>query len=705
MNTFLKGYLGEDISIQERLFYIATFTSSISCLLFVFCALLAHIDLIVVGAFGAVTIVSTILFFAQKKKQRTNLNIFIFLVFLNILVFPTLLVISPKNTVEFPIYFLTGITFGLILLEGYKRYVYFAAQLIVDFAACYYAFIYRVQFKEYYLPLTTMDFVRIEGAVLISGILCGIMLNYRNKLILQALLLEKEAGDTAEKVSYAKDMFLVNVSHEIRTPLNAIIGTTEMVLDSNAGNHVKEMAFNISNSSHALLSITTDLLDFSRMNIDQLKVNEGKFDIALMFSDIINLMSIRLLDSNVDFFVRINPELPKMLVGDSGKIRQIVINMLSNAIKYTKEGHMLLAVDFDYDAVDKVKLKIKVEDTGIGIKEDAIDKIFIPYNRSGDETDRLIEGNGLGLALCKRLADLMHGKIYVESTYGFGSTFFFDVPLMLETPYVGGVCGGLKEDNQKLVFYINNNQERIETKSIFEEMNIDNTEAVSLEDFCLLCRDDSYSFYLIDSSSFDRVRDELKEAQIDWSKFVVISGCNYSYSGEPFEYVLTKPVSCLNVADLINQTQGYATYKQINKKTFTIPDCTILIVDDNLVNLEVAASMMSKYDAKIITAASGKECLITLEQEKVDIIYLDYMMPGMDGIDTLKAIRRLPGDIGKDIPVIALTANVVSGAREMFMKAGFNEYLSKPIESERLELTLRDFIDESKIVYERKVTK
>ena len=175
-------------------------------------------------------------------------------------------------------------------------------------------------------------------------------------------------------------------------------------------------------------------------------------------------------------------------------------------------------------------------------------------------------------------------------------------------------------------------------------------------------------------------------------KIVIISGCNYSYSGEPFESVLTRPISSLNVADLINETISYALRKQIFDGKFSIPDAKVLVVDDNLVNLDVAAGILSRYKASVTTVASGEDALSSVQYDKFDIIFLDFMMPGMDGMDTLKAIRNLDIEYAKTVPIISLTANVVSGAREMFLKEGFTDYLSKPIEIDALEKILMEHL-------------
>ncbi len=692
MKNFYEAYFGGHLSKKTRLFNMATLLSSVFTLLFVSIAFIMKISASFILMYATICLVSAVFFFLQRKIQKPELLSLIYLSYCNFVAFPALLILAEKTTVEVPLYMCIGLTFSMILLDGWVKYVHFFTQLIIDVAAAYYKFVIANKGQPAYGALTPAEYARIEVAVVVTGLICGIIVFYRNTLLEDEMKLREEATKKAEMVSFAKDMFLVNVSHEIRTPLNAILGTTDLLLDSEASNHVKEMAYNISNSSHALLSITTDLLDFSRMNTDSIVPESEKYDIALMLNDIINLMSVRLLDSNVDFFVDVNPDLPRFMIGDSGKIRQIIINILSNAIKYTKEGHMTFYVDYEKIDNEKIHLFIRVEDTGIGIKKESIEKIFEPYNRSGEATDRIIEGNGLGLALCRKLAFAMGGKIYAQSEYGKGSTFYFDVCQKVDSFENSNRVGYVSHENACIAYYSDSLTDVNILSKILKGMGVKGIRISNDDDLFKSICDSSVSYFLIETSVYERIKADLVDSKVNWKKIVIISGCNYSYSGEPFESVLTRPISSLNVADLINETISYALRKQIFDGKFSIPDAKVLVVDDNLVNLDVAAGILSRYKASVTTVASGEDALSSVQYDKFDIIFLDFMMPGMDGIDTLKAIRNLDIEYAKNVPIIALTANVVSGAKEMFLKEGFTDYLSKPIEIDALEKILMEHL-------------
>ncbi|MCR5722762.1 MAG: response regulator, partial [Lachnospiraceae bacterium] len=674
MNSFIDRYLGDSVPARERMFYLGTFMSSFFTLLFVSVAVLLRMDLLTVLVYASISVVGTVFFFLEQRINKPFLLTVIYLIYINLICFPGLLIISPKDLIEVPLYSICGLVYSLVLLSGKARIIMYIVQVTMDMGVAYYRFVVMNGPGIHMGPATPLDYLRIEAAVIITGILCGCIIRFRHFTLKKEMSIREEATKKAEMVSDAKDMFLVNISHEIRTPLNAIIGTTDLLLDSEASNNIKEKAFNISNSSHALLSITTDLLDFSHLNIDTITPVNEKYDFAFMLNDIINLMSVRLLDSNVEFFVDIDPAIQKILIGDSGKIRQIIINMLSNAIKYTKEGYMSLSIAADRITDNEIKLHITVADSGIGIRQENIEKIFEPYNRSGEMTDRLIEGNGLGLALCKKLAGAMGGNIWAESEYGKGSTFYFEVTQLYDSIDAGEYCGNIKNNDTKVCFYITESKEAEILKQVLSGLKIDTKKAESKDEFLKACEDGIYDFYFLLADSYDRLKENLSKADVDWHKFVVISDCNYSYSGEPIEYVLTKPVNCLNVTDLLNQTKNFTIRKQLFEGGFDIEKATVLVVDDSIVNLEVAKGILERYKTTVLTAYSGAECLIALKDEHVDCIFLDYMMPEMDGIDTLKAIRALEDSEKANIPVVVLTANVVSGAREMFMEEGFNDY-------------------------------
>ena len=395
----------------------------------------------------------------------------------------------------------------------------------------------------------------------------------------------REAKNQAEQANHAKSDFLANMSHEIRTPINAIMGMNEMVLRESKDESIREYAANIESASKTLLSLINDILDFSKIEAGKMEIVTAPYDTAIFFNDVVNMIDVKAKQKQLDFQVDIDSTLPSVLHGDEVRNRQIIVNILNNAVKYTKQGIVKLTVEGIREG-GVVTLKMQVKDSGIGIKKEDMDKLFGGFQRLDLEQNRSIEGTGLGLAITRNLVESMKGRIEVESEYGKGSVFtvFLTQEIIDDTP-----MGDFKE------------------------------------------------------------------------KFEAVA----------------------------KQEKGY-------KESFVAPDAKVLIVDDNDMNLAVAKALLKKTDIQITTCMSGMECLELIQKEYFDVILLDHMMPGMDGIQTLEKIKQAE-NMCKSVPVIALTANAIVGAKEQYIKAGFSDYLSKPIQGAELEKMLLKYLPEDRV--------
>ena len=387
----------------------------------------------------------------------------------------------------------------------------------------------------------------------------------------------------AEQANKAKSEFLANMSHEIRTPINAIIGMNEMILRECEKDNIRQYSYNIKNASSNLLALINDILDFSKIEAGKIEIIKEEYRIKKMLYDVVAMIRYMMDEKGLEFNISVDKHIPSVLLGDMSRIRQMMINLLNNAIKYTQNGSVTLIVAQETTSENNTTLKISIKDTGIGIKEEDLANLFDNFQRLDMENNRSIEGTGLGLAITQRLAECMDGRIEVESIYGEGSTFTLYIPQTI-----------------------------------------------------------------VDSTG----------------------------------------IGSFNINHKTSTKEPYA-------ESFIAPDAKILVVDDHEMNLFVMESLLKTTQIQVTSCMSGIECLSCMEKESYDIVLLDHMMPKMDGIETIRQINQK--DLKKNAVIIALTANAIAGAKEMYLSHGFDDYLSKPIEITELEQMLIKYIPYHKI--------
>ncbi len=394
--------------------------------------------------------------------------------------------------------------------------------------------------------------------------------------------------EIAKQASEAKTSFLSNMSHEIRTPINAIIGMNEMIIRECEDETILEYANNAKSAGNSLLSLVNDILDFSKIEAGKMEILPVEYDLSSMINDLVNLIGSRAADKGLELEINVDSSIPSMLYGDEIRLKQVVTNLLTNAVKYTERGKVALSISYVKIDDKSISIHFEVSDTGIGIKKDDLEKLYSPFERIEEIRNRSIEGTGLGMSIVKKLLALMDTKLIVESEYGMGSSFRFSV-------------------NQDVV-------------------------------------------------SWDEIGD---------------------FKAKYKDYL-----------------SSITKYRQM----FQAPDACILVVDDTEMNLTVIKSLLKKTLVQVDTAISGFETLEMVTQKKYDIIFLDHRMPEMDGVETFKKMKVLNGNLNKTTPIIALTANAISGAKQEYKDIGFDDYLAKPVNSIELERMIEHFLPPNKVV-------
>ena len=427
--------------------------------------------------------------------------------------------------------------------------------------------------------------MKLMFAVMLLMIFFGVRYHIRT---LEARYLEHERV-VADSANRAKSDFLSNMSHEIRTPINAIMGMDEMILRESKEPATIEYAQNLQHAAKNLLGLINDILDLSKIEAGKMEIIPVEYQLSSILNDLVNMIQKRAEDKGLELIVEADKNIPSLLYGDEIRIKQVITNILTNAVKYTERGSVTLRVNYLNIDDDNIYLCISVSDTGIGIKEEDLKKLFSAFERIEEERNRTIEGTGLGMNITKKLLTMMGAELRVASVYGQGSNFSFQVA-------------------QKVL-----NREPI---GDFEEA--------------------------------------------------------YKQS-------------------LLSQHKDY-------HESFKAPNTSILIVDDTEMNLTVIKGLLKQTEIQIDTALSGQECLKMVKKKKYDLIFLDHMMPEMDGIETLQTMKNLAENLNEDTPVISLTANAISGAREQYLTAGFKDYLTKPINCDQLENMLIRYLPKDKVI-------
>ena len=627
-----------------------------------------------------------------KIKSRIIVMSLIF----NFIFMPMMFFLYNRNICIVPVYFLFGLMYSVIMLDP-KTAVIIASIETLLYSVILYLADGRMAtgLESRQSDEVIKSFSAAVIAVVIVGICAGAAVRFRfmfyQKVKDEAERMKAEAMDAY----VAKDMFLINMSHEIRTPMNAIVGTVDLLLDRDVNEHVSDSIYNILNSCNALLSITDELMDLSRSENGEIELFVSTYDLSDLLMEVINMMTVRLTESNLSFFVEINNKIPRFLYGDASKLRQVFVNLLNNAVKFTESGKIVLRVDYRLMNSDSIELITDVEDTGIGIRKEDMGRLFKRKNDETGEDGTAVDGTGIGLAICKEIVDEMNGQISVRSEFQNGSVFTFRIPQRFTS--MDTVAYVPETGEHRILVFEKDMEYAMHVKKILDDLGISCDVAKNPHDMELLMNINRYSRIFIANERFEECESFLNKRLVE-DNIVAFLNIDDNVRIEKATTVLTRPIHALNIAALLkNETNTYV--REITRKGgFECPNATILVVDDNYTNLNVASAIISKYNANVITALSGKDCLRLLKEHDVDMIFLDYMMPEMNGIDTLEHIRRIPGSKYVALPVIALTANVVSGAREMFLEAGFDDFLAKPISIDKMEKVIRKYLPKELIV-------
>ncbi len=576
----LERMFHDDLDIQQRLLNLILSTALVGGFLSMFATLVIGGGLASGIAVFVVLIVVVVSLYLSVFLNKMTAAAVLITGMADLIIFPWMYYNSGGMYSGMPVWFVLGLVFTWLTLKGKICYIMYILDVVVMIGCMTLGEHHPEWFVM--MPEGYMISDIIQSVILVTCII-GVIFKFQTSVYekQRAKLLEQD--EQLFIANKAKSQFLANMSHEIRTPINGIIGMNTMLLNNCENgdiSEIREYAKNIQSASQTLLSIINDILDISKIESGRMEIIPSEYELFSVLNDCYNMNLIRAREKHIGLKMEIDPSLPSALYGDEVHIRQIINNFLSNAVKYTTVGEVVLRMRSEERDGEQIRLRIEVQDSGIGIKRDEMGKLFQNFTRLDEKRNHHIEGTGLGLSLTKKLVDLMDGKIEVESEYGRGSTFT--------------VCL-----SQKVV----------------------------------------------------------KE--------------------EP-------------IGDFAEKYRAFIRMEQEKGRRFTAPDAQILVVDDVEMNLKVARGLLRPTKVKLDLVYSGEECLEMIKKKKYDLIFMDHMMPELDGVETLVRMRENRDHLNVRTPVIVLTANAVVGAKEQYLEKGFADYLSKPIqEDEMIDMVYR----------------
>lgn len=511
--------------------------------------------------------------------------------------------------------------------------------------------------------------------------------------IRQIQVMEK-ANRELERAAKMKSDFLANMSHELRTPMNAVIGMAEIAMREELPPHVLDYLTQIQHSGRNLLNIINDILDFSKIEAGKMEIFPERYEPLSEINDVANVLATRVGDKKLELFVTTDNNIPRVLEGDAMRIRQVLINLANNAIKFTNEGTVHIQIFCEKTAEDMVMLTYHVIDTGTGIKKEDMDKLFVSFQQVDSKRNRSVEGTGLGLAISQRLCEAMGGSIGVTSEYGKGSDFYFSVPQKILDP-VSEIS--VEDAESKHAFCLCENDRMVEMFTAeMDKLGVDSHVIRTLAEFQPSGKKDYLFFEVQDygeeiCSLLDQNRNCTGVILVNFDSDFVAKQSNLR--------VMRRPETTLAMVQVLNdrEIEQTSAVEGAFEIQFVAPEASILIVDDNAINITIAEGLLQPLHAKCEEALSGKAAIEKVKEHTYDLILMDHMMPEMDGIETTQVIRNTIPSAAKT-PILAVTANVLEGVKDMFINAGMDDFVAKPIDVRDLIGKVRHWLPEDKVL-------
>ncbi len=540
--------------------------------------------------------------------------------------------------------------------------------------------------NTYLIPDMVISMITVAVCFFVSLMLVR-LLREKDEDLLQSKQEAEEAKQEAEEANSAKSLFLSNMSHEIRTPMNAIIGMTEVIMRNEHSPEEAGYLMNIKNSGDALVTIINDILDLSKIESGKMEIVEEDYEPMSMISDMGMIFWNRIGEKEIELLFDIDENLPVKLCGDSLRIRQVLVNLMNNAVKFTSEGRVKLEIRILEQKEDVLMLRYGISDTGQGIREEDMQKLFDKFQQVDVKKNHGKEGTGLGLSISRLLVSLMGGELLVSSEYGKGSEFYFVIPQKIVKPERAAT---LKEEGPELVVggrllsnFAGEQFERLtgqyDVRYAGEELQPD------------------MDFFFTDDEAY-LAQDFVKEMLEENVTVCFLQNPMHMMLHQDYVTTINKPLYSLNFCQTLNREASGGQVQVEEYINFTAPEAEVLLVDDNEMNRIVAVSLLKPLQMKMDLAEDGKQAVERIKNKHYDLVFMDHMMPVMDGVEATKLVRSMEGEYYHELPIIALTANAMADACRGFLEAGMNDFVAKPIDMKEICARIKHWLPDELII-------
>lgn len=694
LKRFFNFYLNEDIDVGRRLLRLAVTYSFIVMALAAPCFLVAGYDRTVfyITIFGMMLLLSVYLILFFSKDVRLASLVFCFTV--NIVLLPLYYIYGGGMYGGIEFIFICGMVDGLLLLDGYVRLASEALFFIWYGMVILYVMIHPEIMRN--IPSGKGSIFSITVCMLFCMVIIIVTMEYERYL----LRIKQKKVDEAVRESLSsaetKSRFLTNVSHELRTPMNAVLGMSEIIQNDDSEGRLTEEISIITQNARDLLSTINSILDSSRLESGKFHMSYDQFEFDKLMREILEEASIRAGEKGIDFYVSIDPDSPNILYGDHIQIEMLLQDLLHDAINSVSDGRVIFKIKGRFSE-DKSRALYQAEiyDTGEGISEEDIGTIYSSFETYDSRQDSSIKRRGLRYSVFSGILKLMNGDFKIESLEHIGTritvtfeTYCIEDVIFADRRYTTG---------RKVLFYAYGERGAVHTEEALSLFNIIVDVTYMPEDFQKLYKKGTYDYILISDQGYTDVADYLTDDMR--SETFIITDRMSSPADFGGLRIIRRPVSALNLADIFFERWEEMDYESKDQaEGFIAPDANVLVVDDNNVNLKVADAMLAKYQMNVKLCESGFVAIEMMKDQSFDLVLMDQMMPGMDGYEALRLVRgnlAIRGSGG--IPIVCMTADSGGDAREKALKAGFNEYLMKPVKEKELERILHTFIPDEKI--------